>query len=152
MTNDTVTNQNELTIIRDYDAPRELVFRAMLEPEHLTHFWGPTGTHTPLEAIVLEPWAGGRFETTIVPDGAPLEAGFTMKAVFVEVVDHERIVFKDAEGEMVTESTFIDLGDDRTRVEIRQTNMPPEYVNEDAQAGFKSSLDKFAAHLATLAR
>jgi uncharacterized protein YndB with AHSA1/START domain len=141
------TDRGELTITRDYDAPREMVFRAMIEPEQLTHFWGPTGTHTPLDSIVLEPWAGGRFETTIVPDGAPPDAGFTMKAVFVEVVEPERIVFREPELELTSSSTFTDLGDGRTRVVIRQTNVPPEYQTEEAQAGFKTSLDRFAAYL-----
>ena len=39
----------ELTYTRVFDAPRELVFRWMLEPEHLTHFWGPAGMSTPLD-------------------------------------------------------------------------------------------------------
>jgi uncharacterized protein YndB with AHSA1/START domain len=155
MTNKTATNQTglgELTITRDYDAPREMVFRAMIEPEQLTHFWGPTGTHTPLESIVLEPWAGGRFETTIVPDGSPPDAGFTMKAVFVDVVEPERIVFREPELDMISSSTFTDLGDGRTRVVIHQTNVPPEYRTEEAQAGFKTSLDRFAAYLGTQGR
>ena len=43
---DTSTNLGEVTYTRIYDAPRELVFRCMIEPEHLTHFWGPVGvTH-----------------------------------------------------------------------------------------------------------
>jgi uncharacterized protein YndB with AHSA1/START domain len=29
----------ELVFVRVFDAPRELVFRCMIEPEHLTHFW-----------------------------------------------------------------------------------------------------------------
>jgi uncharacterized protein YndB with AHSA1/START domain len=41
----------ELTYTRVFDAPRELVFRCMIEPEHLTHFWGPAGVSTPLESI-----------------------------------------------------------------------------------------------------
>ena len=153
MTNPTAstasTELGELTITREYDAPRDMVFRAMIEPEQLTHFWGPTGTHTPLDSIVIEPWAGGRFETTMVPDGAPPDAGFPMKALFVEVVEPERIVFKELGGEMTTASTFTDLGDGRTRVVIHQTNMPAMYRSEDAQAGFNSSLDRFAAYLAT---
>jgi uncharacterized protein YndB with AHSA1/START domain len=72
-----------------------------------------------------------------------------MKAVFVEVVEPERIVFKELEGDMTTESTFTDLGDGRTQVVIHQTNMPAIYRSEEAQAGFNSSLDKFAAYLAT---
>ena len=31
----------ELVCARVFDAPRELVFRCMTEPEHLAHFWGP---------------------------------------------------------------------------------------------------------------
>ena len=38
----------EVTITLEYDAPRDVVFRAMIEPEQLTHFWGPTGMNTPL--------------------------------------------------------------------------------------------------------
>jgi uncharacterized protein YndB with AHSA1/START domain len=30
----------EFVHTRVFDAPRELVFRCMTEPEHLTHFWG----------------------------------------------------------------------------------------------------------------
>ena len=156
MTNHTATHADstglgELTITREYDAHRELVFRAMIEPEQLTHFWGPTGVTTPLETIVIEPWPGGRFETTMVPDGATIDEGFVMKAVFVEVVEPERIVFKEAleSGEMTTASTFTDLGDGRTEVVIHQTNVPAQYRTDEAQAGMKTSLDKFAAYLAT---
>ena len=48
----------ELTFTRVFDAPRDLVFRCMLEPEHLTHFWGPAGTSTPLDGITVEPRPG----------------------------------------------------------------------------------------------
>ena len=59
--------------------PAELVFRCMIEPEHLTHFWGPVGVTTPLENITVDPRPGGVFETTMVerrerrgvPDAAP---------------------------------------------------------------------------------
>ena len=38
------------TVHYTHSAPRELVFECMTTPEHLAHFWGPTGTHTPLSA------------------------------------------------------------------------------------------------------
>ena len=47
-----ITETRELKISRVFDAPRELVFRCMITPEHLTHFWGPVGMSTPLESIV----------------------------------------------------------------------------------------------------
>ena len=48
-----MSDETELTYTRVFDAPRELVFRCMLEPEHLTHFWGPAGVSTPLENIKI---------------------------------------------------------------------------------------------------
>ena len=61
--NDTSTNLGEVTYTRVYDAPRELVFRCMIEPEHLTHFWGPVGVSTPIENITVDARPGGVFET-----------------------------------------------------------------------------------------
>ena len=51
---DQAPDTGELTYTRVFDAPRELVFRCMLEPEHLTHFWGPAGVSTPLETIKVD--------------------------------------------------------------------------------------------------
>ena len=75
-----------------------------------------------------------------------------MRAVFVEIVEPERIVFTepDVEGGMTTSITFTDLGDGRTEVFIHQTNVPEMYLTPEAQAGMQSSFDKFAAYLATL--
>jgi Activator of Hsp90 ATPase homolog 1-like protein len=48
--------------------PRALLFDCMTRPEHLTHFWGPDGTTTPIDGITVEPQPGGRFETVMVND------------------------------------------------------------------------------------
>jgi hypothetical protein len=53
----------EVTIVRVFDAPRELVFACMTDPKHLTHFWGPTGVITPL--------GDGRTEVTIHQTDVP---------------------------------------------------------------------------------
>lgn len=42
----------ELNLTRVFDAPRELVFRCMITPEHLTHFWGPAGVSAPLDLVL----------------------------------------------------------------------------------------------------
>ena len=39
-----------LELTRVFEAPRDLVYACMTEPAHLTHFWGPTGTHAPIES------------------------------------------------------------------------------------------------------
>jgi uncharacterized protein YndB with AHSA1/START domain len=136
----------ELTFTRVFDAPRDLVFRCMLEPEHLTHFWGPAGTSTPLDGITVDPRPGGVFETVMVSDDG---GSYTMRAVYAEIVAPERIVWSEPGTGVTTTSTFTDLGGARTEVRIHQTNVPDSFRSPEAQAGFLTSLDRFAAYLKT---
>jgi uncharacterized protein YndB with AHSA1/START domain len=140
----------EVTYTRVYKAPRELVFRCMVEPEHLAHFWGPIGVTTPVENIKVDARPGGAFETGMVND----ESGevYQMTAVYVEVVEPERIVFTEAEveGGLLTTITFTDLGNGTTEVVTHQTNVPEMYMSAEAQAGMQSSFDKFEAYVGTL--
>jgi uncharacterized protein YndB with AHSA1/START domain len=138
----------ELTYTRVFDAPRELVFRCMIEPEHLTHFWGPIGVSTPLENITIDARPGGVFETVMVNDADGSQ--HTMRAEFVEIVEPERIVWTDHRTGMTTTSTFRDLGGARTEIRIHQANVPEPFRSPEAQAGFLTSLDHFATYLGKL--
>ena len=135
----------ELTYTRVFDAPRELVFRCMLEPEHLTHFWGPAGTSTPLDGITVDPRPGGVFETVMISDADG--GSYTMRAVYAEIVPPERIVWTEPGTGMITTSTFTDLGGARTEVRIHQVNVPDTFGRPEDQARFLTSLDRFAAYL-----
>jgi uncharacterized protein YndB with AHSA1/START domain len=135
----------ELTCTRVFDAPRELVFRCMLEPEHLTHFWGPAGVSTPLETIKVDPRPGGVFETVMVNDSDG--SRYPTRAVYVEITEPERIVWTEPGSGVTTTSTFRDLGGTRTELQIRQANAPERYRSPEARAGFATSLDRFAAYL-----
>lgn len=139
----------ELNFSRVFEAPRTLVFHCMIDPQHLTHFWGPTGMTTPIEDIVVDPHPGGAFETTMVNDAEG--SRYRMRAVFDEVTEPERLVWTDVDSGMVTTTVFTDLGDDRTEVHIRQTRVPEAVMATDAQAGFLSSLDRFTAYAKKLA-
>jgi uncharacterized protein YndB with AHSA1/START domain len=136
----------ELTFTRVFDAPRDLVFRCMLEPEHLTHFWGPAGTSTPLDGITVDPRPGGVFETVMISDDG---GSYTMHAVYAEIVPPERIVWTEPGTGVTTTSTFTDLGGARTEVRIHQEQVPDYALSPEAQAGFLTSLDRFAAYLKT---
>jgi uncharacterized protein YndB with AHSA1/START domain len=135
----------ELTITRVFDAPRELVFRCLITPEHLTHFWGPLGMSAPLDQITVDPRPGGAFETVMVSDADG--GAYPTSAVFLEVSEPERLVWRETLSGMTVTTTFTDLGGSRTQVEIRQASVPEEMLTPQAQAGFLTSLDKFAAHL-----
>jgi len=145
-----VTGTGELTFRRVHRGSPELLFACMTEPAHLTHFWGPAGTTTPVENIVVDLRPGGAFETTMVNDA---DGGtYTMRAVYAEVSPPDRLVWVEAgvEGGMRTTVTFIDLRDGRTEVVTHQSNVPAAYLSAEAQAGFVTSLDRCAAYLARL--
>lgn len=144
------TELGEITYTRIYDAQRELVFKCMTTPEHLTHFWGPIGVSTPIENIKVDPRPGGVFETVMVNEADGAE--FPMRGVFVEVIEPERLVRTegDVEGGMTTALTFTDLGDGRTEVVALQTNVSEMFRTPENQAGMQSSFDRFATYLASL--
>jgi uncharacterized protein YndB with AHSA1/START domain len=150
MTDTESTELGELTLVRIHEAPIELMFDCMTRPEHLTHFWGPTGTTTPIDDITVDLRPGGAFETTMHSDDDGTE--YTMRAVFVEVVRPTRLAWTepDVEGGMTTTVTFVALDDRRTEVTTHQTNVPRMYLTPEARAGFESSLDRCDAYLATL--
>ncbi len=144
------TNLGELTFSRVYQAPVDLLFSVMTEPEHLSHFWGPIGMSTPIENIIVEPRVGGRFETLMVND----ETGdqYPMRAVFAEFDRPNRLAWAEAdvEGGMLTTITFTDLGDGTTETFTHQTNVPEMYQSPEAQAGLATSFTKCDAYLETL--
>lgn len=83
--------EQELSISRLIDAPRIKVFRAWTEPELLAQWWGPHGMTTPI--CEMELWVGGVFRTVLcAPDGSE----YLNEAVFLEILEPQRIVFTDA--------------------------------------------------------
>ena len=139
---------DELVFTRVFEAPRELVFECMTQPEHLTHFWGPAGTSAPVEHITVDPRPGGPFETVMINDADG--SRYPTRAVYDEVVEPERLVWTEAHSGMTVTVTFTDLGGARTGVEIRQVRVPEAIRSPEAQAGFLTSLDRFARYLAAL--
>ncbi len=137
----------ELVFTRVFEAPRELVFECMTQPEHLTHFWGPAGTSAPIEHITLDARPGGAFETVMISEADG--SRYPTRAVFDEVVEPERLVWTETHSGMTVTVTFTDLGGSRTGVEIRQVRVPEAFRSPEAQAGFLTSLDRFARYLAT---
>jgi uncharacterized protein YndB with AHSA1/START domain len=145
----TITSADELVYRRVHQASPQLLFDCMTTPEHLAHFWGPTGTSTPGHRISVDLRPGGVFETTMVSDADGSE--YTMRAVYQEVEPPARLSWVEPESGMTTTITFTDRGDGHTEVVTRQRNVPAPYRSPEAQAGFATSLDRFATYLAVLA-
>jgi uncharacterized protein YndB with AHSA1/START domain len=137
-----------LRFTREFDAPRQLVFMCMTEPEHLTHFWGPAGTSTPLDTITADARPGGTFATVMVNDSDGNT--YPTSARYVDVSPPERLSWVEDSSGMTVTITFTELANDRTQVDIEQTKVPARMMDPAAQAGFLTSLDRFAAYLARL--
>jgi uncharacterized protein YndB with AHSA1/START domain len=140
--------RGELWFTRTFEAPRELVFRCLTEPEHLTHFWGPTGVSTPVDRIRVDARPGGTFETVMVNDADGSE--YVMRAIFDDVRPPELLSWTDVDSGVRVSSELIELGRDRTELRIHQMDVPKPFMAEESRKGFLTSLERFAIHLARL--
>lgn len=137
-------SDDELIHRRVLPAPRELVWRCLTEPAELAQFWGPLGTVTPLDGIVVELWPGGRFETLMLGE----HGSHRMTATFTEVVAPERLAWFEPASGMHTTSTLDVLDDGRTSLVIHQRHVPEAMRRPQNRAGFATSLDRLEQHLA----
>jgi uncharacterized protein YndB with AHSA1/START domain len=133
---DTPPVDREFTITRVYEAPRELVWRAWTDPEHMAAWFGPRGITTPRSTITVDLRPGGAFEFTMVSDDDGTE--YPSGGTFVEVQAPERLVWRDRDIDLLVTVTFSDLGD--------RTEMTCHVVGETggAQAydGWSTMFDK----------
>jgi len=83
------TADREFVHSRLIDAPRERVFKAIIEPDHLARWWGPNGFTSTFE--VFDPRPGGAWRFVLHgPDGA----NYPNENVFVEIAPPERVVIE----------------------------------------------------------
>ncbi len=88
-----MAEREDLVLERTLDAPRELVWRAWTDPEHLKQWWAPRPYQTTEVDIDLRP--GGIFYTRMIgPDG--FDAPGT--GCVLEVIEGEKIVWTSALG------------------------------------------------------
>jgi uncharacterized protein YndB with AHSA1/START domain len=141
---------NQLRFSRVFAAPRELVFRCMTDPDHLAHFWGPTGVSAPRERMEVDARPGGVFRTVMVNDADGSE--YPTHAVYDEVREPELLAWTETHSGMRVRTEFVSLGPDRTEVRIHQTYVPEAFLAPEAQAGFLTSLDRLDAYLGRMTR
>jgi len=105
--------------VREFDAPRDLVFSVWTDPKHLAQWWGPLGFTTTTSRFDMRPGGVWRF-VMHGPDGRDYQNRIT----YEEVVPPQRIVYRHGGGDDVepvrfaTTVTFDDLRG-RTRITMR---------------------------------
>lgn len=145
---------------RIFNAPRDRVFAAYTQPEHITQWWAPRPWHLSHCTVDLRP--GGVWRYCMA--GPAGEEAWGM-ATYREIVAPERLVyedsFTDADGNVnpalpvsVTTVTFEDLGDGRTRMSAIAVFATPEalqtVIDMGMEEGMNMCLDQLAELLATL--
>ncbi len=106
--------------VREFDAPRELVFSAWTSAEHLAQWWGPVGFSTTTMSFDMRPGGIWRF-VMHGPDGRD----YQNRVTFEEIMPPERIVYRHGGGDDDVEPVqfkqtviFEDIGG-RTRITWR---------------------------------
>ncbi|MEU7767205.1 SRPBCC domain-containing protein [Nocardia sp. NPDC049190] len=146
-------SDREFTIVRVFDAPRELVFQAWLDPDQLTEWAGPHGFSTPRDRIVIEPHVGGRYDSTMVSDADG--STYPSTGVFREIVTPERLMFTwsdpTGDGAIASESvvtvTFADTSDGKTTMSFHLLAPDPLDREDGAAAGWGQALERLASVL-----
>ena len=140
-----------LKIERVFDAPRDLVFKAWTEPEHMSRWWGPRGFKSTVLKNELRP--GGAYRIHMLgPDGDHWTQG-----VYREVVPPERLVmvgsWADAKGNPTRPETtltllFEDLGE-KTKLTLHNAIFESVTARDAHNNGWTSALDCLAEYLST---
>jgi uncharacterized protein YndB with AHSA1/START domain len=146
----TETATQELHISRIFDAPRELVYQAFMDPAQFAEWFGPVGYSVPHGTVRIEARVGGRQRFDMVEDANPANVE-SIDATLQELV--ELIVgYQDVEGlagqpgitRMNLRVEFHEEPGDRTRIELRQWPYTKE-IAAGAHEGWMSSFTKLDA-------
>ena len=146
----------EIVISRVISAPRELVFEAFTEVEHLSRWWGPEGFTTTTRSFEFR--VGGKWDFVMHgPDGTDYQEWIS----WTEIVPPERIalVHGESRGDPNAFESVLTFAPDgaATRIEMR-TVFPTKELRDQAVEkyhaieGGQQTLSKLAAYVTEIVR
>jgi uncharacterized protein YndB with AHSA1/START domain len=155
-------HSRELNITREFNAPRELVFKAWTDAKMIAQWFGPHGFTNPVAEC--DPRAGGKIHVVMRANDEIAKAmGFRdapMRGVFQEIDPPKRLVFTnnavDLDDNIVlnglTTVTFEDIGGGKTRMHFHtkaEGTLPQVvFMLQGMEAGWTQSFDKMDAMFA----
>jgi uncharacterized protein YndB with AHSA1/START domain len=161
MSTNTSTDRG-ITVVRRLDAPREVVFRAWTEPEHLGWFLGPGHTDRP---ITVDLRVGGQWRLHMVENE---ERHYMTGGIYREITPPERLVFtwgavdgwplldadRPDEG-LIATITLADVGGGVTEMTCH-LGFPDHFTDEQVKewlalgvrGGWTDTIDRLAPYLA----
>jgi uncharacterized protein YndB with AHSA1/START domain len=147
MTNDVTTDQDVL-ITRIFDAPRDQVFKAWIDPDEVAAWYGPAHMEVPRDGVRIDARVGGRWEVTMVPPAGG--DGFALGYEIIELVEPELLVMRSDPAPGAPGGTLVrvELHDHGPRTRMTLSDGPFPAGRDHAAAGYEAALDKLAAQLA----
>jgi uncharacterized protein YndB with AHSA1/START domain len=156
-----LASRRTVVITRLFDAPRELVWKAWTDPNHLMRWWGPEGFTSPAATIDLR--VGGKYHFAM---RSPEGQDFWSTGYYREIVPNERLVctdsFSNAQGDIVSPTehgmgadvpteflvtvTLEDVGG-KTRMTLTHIGLPAGEMEAMTVQGWNGSFDKLAVSL-----
>ena len=147
--NSTSSNR-EMSIQRLVNAPRELVWKVWTDPEHIKHWWGPSGFTNTISKMEVK--TGGAWEFIMHgPDGTD----YKNKHIYKEIVKPEKLVLEHVTGpKFLMTVTFEDQGD-KTLVSIHSLFESAEQLQEvikvfKADVGMQQNVDRMENYVVNL--
>lgn len=138
--------KHEITISRGFNAPRELVYRAFVDPDQLCEWYGPDGFYVPCETVQIDARAGG-FQRFVMENVDDPDGRYQVEVTLDEVVENELLAgHQDVErigsarpsDRSRLRLEFIEEANGKTLLELRQGPFTEE-VGQDAEARWESS-------------
>lgn len=154
--------KNELIITRIFDAPRELVWKAWIDPEMFMKWWGPKDFTCPFCKIDFQ--VGGKYLNCMRgPDGRD----YWSTGVYKEIIPMEKIVntdsFADENGNVVSSSYYgiegfpiemqvtvmFEEEDGKTKMTLKHSGIEniSDTDRSNMEQGWNQSFDKLANSL-----
>ncbi len=148
--------KKELVIIRNFDAPRELVWEAWTNPQKVKQWWGPKDFTCPHVEINLR--KGGSYLNCM---RSPDSKDYWSTGTYKVVIPPKKLVcsdsFSDADGNIVSASYYgfeegfplemeiellLDEINAKTRMTLTHTGIPEGEMSEQTKTGWNESFDK----------
>ena len=149
----TLPSDLEIQVTREFDAPREVVYKAMTDPKLIPQWWGPRRDATTVDKMEVRPGGKWRFIATL--DGSK----YAFRGEYREIIPGEKIVqtfeFEPMAGHISVETaTLTDLPGGRTLFTTRSVFTSKEdrdgMVQSGTESGLRETYDRFDEVLASI--
>jgi uncharacterized protein YndB with AHSA1/START domain len=136
----TLPSDLEILVTREFDAPRDVVYKTMTDPKLIPQWWGPRRDATTVDKMEVRPGGKWRFVAT-PPDGSK----YAFRGEYRELIPGEKIVqtfeFEPMAGHISVETaTLTDLPGGRTLFTTRSVFTSKEDRDAMVQSGMESGL------------